>query len=65
MTAIEKVRAALGKVPCFEARAILPIKPGLKTIAFRYEWIQDWSAVAGLDYWDGAEWVTFSLQEPE
>lgn len=27
--------------------------------AVRYEWIRDWDALAGLDFRDGEEWITF------
>ena len=58
------VRDCLGVVPSVEAKDALRVLasagPGA-CVYFRYDWIKDWSALAGLDFWDGSEGLTIRL----
>ncbi len=63
MTFYDKVVAALGTVPSIEARPCLPAlrPPQLQShVTLKYEWIKNWSALDGLDFWDGETWITFA-----
>lgn len=61
MTLVDHIRAALGPVPSVEARptlAALLRDPDVRFVSLRYEWVRDWAALEGLDFWDGEVWIT-------
>ncbi len=62
MTFYEQIVAALGAVPSIEARPTLSAlrhPAAQQHTALKYEWITNWSALDGLDFWDGEHWITF------
>ena len=65
LTFEERIRACLGPRPSKQVRDVmLPIPPGRADYSLRYDWIMDWKAVEGIDFWDGAEWITFLRPVP-
>jgi len=60
---LAQVRKALGPTPGPAVRQALPLQAVEGMVSVRYEWLKNWSAVADLDYWDGAEWITFIVED--
>jgi hypothetical protein len=60
MTFEERIRASLGPRPSKSVRDVmLPIPPGRADYSLNYDWIVDWKPLEGLDFYDGAEMITF------